>query len=606
MNRACTSLDGRSQHAKLGLAVTEFRILGPLDVRENGHAVDVGGGKQRALLAVLLLHAGETVSTDRLADALWGEQPPASATSSMHAYVSRLRRALGRERVVRDSLGYRLVVDPEEVDVTRFERLLASGREQRERGDAAGAAETIRAALALWHGPPLADLQYEPFTRDEIDRLEELRLVALEERMDADLALGRHARLVPELEALVREHALRERARGQLMLALYRAGRQADALETYRQARAMLVGELGLEPGPELQQLERQILSHDPGLATPSTVPAQRSEGTRRRWAVAAALAVGLAAGATALALTRGTGADAVVALPNSVAVIDTSTNQVVADVAVGTHPVGIAARGHDVWVANTNDGTVSRIDSSTRRVTKTISAGGPATDVVVLGPKTIWTGNGSSGMLARLSPDLPEPIETVDLRGGDRLAPNAVYGLASGAGSLWAASGGSVVRLNPRSGKVVKRIAVPKAPVAVAYGLGAVWVATSPDRLVRIEPRTNKPSFATAVGYPAAVAVGRGSVWAGSQSTSPGAVAQLDPATLQLVERYPVPGPTAIAVTASGVWVASRVANAVYRLDPRSGQVVGSVKLRGAPAGLAIVAGRLWVTVDEPTIRGA
>jgi hypothetical protein len=235
--------------------------------------------------------------------------------------------------------------------------------------------------------------------------------------------------------------------------------------------------------------------------------------------------------------------------------------------------------------------------------VTTTISAGGPATDIVVLGPKTIWTGNGSSGVLKRLSPGLPEPVDTVDLRGADRLAPNAVYGLASGDGSLWAAAGASLVRVNPASGKVVKRIAVPKAPVAVAYGLGSVWVATAPDLLVRVEPRTNRPSGSRVVGYPAAVAVGHASVWVGIQAyTSPGAVAQVDPTTLQPAARPSVPDPTAIAVTASDVWVASRKANAVYRIDPRSGDVVGSIRLRGAPAGLAVVDGHLWVTVDEPS----
>src|SRR5262249_6393366 len=163
----------------------------------------------------------------------------------------------------------------------------------------------------------------------------------------------------------------------------------------YREARATLVGELGLEPGPELQQLEHQILSHDPALAAPIAARAEPSLRNRRLWTLAAALAVAAAARSTAPVLTRGGDADPVFALPNSVAVIDTTTNRVVDDIGVGTHPVGIAARGNDVWVANTNDGTVSRIDGSTRRVTKTISAGGPATDIVVLGPKTIWTGNG-------------------------------------------------------------------------------------------------------------------------------------------------------------------------------------------------------------------
>ena len=329
--------------------MTEFRILGPLDVRENGQPVDVGGGKQRALLAVLLLGGNEIVSTDRLIDALWGENPPASAPNSLHAYVSRLRRVLGAGRLLRSGHGYQLVVGPEELDLDRFERLLASARELLEVGDAERAAETLRAALALWQGPPLADFRYEPFAAAEIAHLEDLRFAALEERIEADLALGRYRQLVPELEALVREHPLRERLRGQLMLALYRSGRQAEALEAFREGRSALVDELGLEPGPALQELERQILTHDPALGTPEPA-VQPAQPTRRRYATvlvaAGAVILALAAGAVVLALIRdGAAPTPVSAGPNTVAVIDAATNRIVEAIPMGTHPLGIAYR---------------------------------------------------------------------------------------------------------------------------------------------------------------------------------------------------------------------------------------------------------------------
>jgi DNA-binding SARP family transcriptional activator len=243
----------------------EFRLLGPLDVVEGDRPLALGGAKQRALLAVLLLHANEVVSSDRLIAELWGERPPATAAKSVQTYVSRLRKELGDRRLATRPPGYVLHVDPAESDLARFERLLAEAR----RAEPAGAAEKLRRALALWRGPPLADLAYEPFAQTEIARLEELRLAALEARFDADLAAGRHAELVPELEASIATHPLREHLRAQLMLALYRSGRQAEALQAYRAARRELADELGLEPGDELRRLEQAILTHDASLEPP-------------------------------------------------------------------------------------------------------------------------------------------------------------------------------------------------------------------------------------------------------------------------------------------------------------------------------------------------
>jgi predicted ATPase/DNA-binding SARP family transcriptional activator len=237
----------------------EFRILGPLEVADDGRVVAVPGGKPRALLATLCLSPGETVSAERLIDELWGEEPPETAANALQVHVSQLRKALGADVVVRRGAGYELAVAPEAVDLGRFARLVAEARA----AEPAGAERLLREALGLWRGDPEVDRA----------RLEELRLGALEARIDADLALGRHAELVPELEALAAEHPLRERLRGQLMLALYRAGRQADALEVYRQTRETLVDQLGIDPSPELQELERSILTQDATLATPAAAP---------------------------------------------------------------------------------------------------------------------------------------------------------------------------------------------------------------------------------------------------------------------------------------------------------------------------------------------
>jgi DNA-binding SARP family transcriptional activator len=231
----------------------EFRLLGPLEVRENGATIEIAAAKERALLAVLLLNANRVVSSDGLIEALWGERVPGTATKALQVYVSHLRKAIGRDRILTRSPGYELRVEPDELDLHRFEQLVAD--------------REFENALRLWQGSPLADFAYEPFAQADIARLEELRMTCVEQRLEAHLSAGRHAGVVGELEALVREHPLRERLRAQLMLALYRSGRQAEALDVYQSGRTLLAQELGLEPSPELKDLQRAILAHDSALA---------------------------------------------------------------------------------------------------------------------------------------------------------------------------------------------------------------------------------------------------------------------------------------------------------------------------------------------------
>ena len=258
-------------------APVEFRVLGPLEVRRDGRPLPLGGRKQRLLLALLLLRANEIVPSPRLLGELWPERPPDTAQTALQGYVSQLRKTLEPDGppyrvLVTQAPGYLLSVGAGERDLDRFETLVREAREE----EPAGAAEKLRTALALWRGEPLADLASEPSLRAEVARLDELRLGALEARIEADLALGRHDQLIPELESVIAEHSLRERPRAQLMVALYRCGRQVDALEVYRAARRMLADELGLEPNPLLQELERRILRHDPALTMPSIAPPGR------------------------------------------------------------------------------------------------------------------------------------------------------------------------------------------------------------------------------------------------------------------------------------------------------------------------------------------
>jgi DNA-binding SARP family transcriptional activator len=270
----------------------DFRILGPLEARDQGRGVRLGGGRQRALLALFLLHRGETLSTERLVDELWGERPPATAAKTVQVYISRLRKTLaGGESddpagvVVTREHGYELRLDPERLDAHRFERLVAEGRSELAAGRPERAASALEGALSLWRGPPLADLAYEPFAQPDIARLDDLRVAALEQLIEAKLALGRHAEVIAQLEALIGEHPYRERLRAQLMLALYRSDRQADALQAYQDARVTLVEELGIEPGARLRELERAILAQDPALHLVVEAPTEAEPAVEPRGA---------------------------------------------------------------------------------------------------------------------------------------------------------------------------------------------------------------------------------------------------------------------------------------------------------------------------------
>src|SRR6266545_3376503 len=243
--------------------MTDFRLLGPLEVAEAGERLALPAGRPRALLARLLLDANRALSADVLVDSIWGEAPPPSARKVLQAYVSQLRKVLGGDRIETHAAGYVVRVRPPELDLARFEALTEAAQTAAE---PARRSSLLADALSLWRGPPLAEFRDEPFAAVAARRLGDLRISALEQRVEADLELGRHERVVPELEALVAQEPLRERPRSQLMVALYRSGRQAEALACYRDARRSIVEELGVEPSNGLQEVERAILRQDPAL----------------------------------------------------------------------------------------------------------------------------------------------------------------------------------------------------------------------------------------------------------------------------------------------------------------------------------------------------
>jgi DNA-binding SARP family transcriptional activator/streptogramin lyase len=577
----------------------EFRILGPIEAVESGRSVALGPAKQRALLAVLLVQANEVVSIDRLIDELWGERPPAKAAKSVQVYVSQLRKVLGDGRLETSGRGYVLHVQPGALDSERFQGLLAEGREALARAEASRAAETLRAALALWRGPALSDVAYEPFAEAEIARLEELQLGALEERIDADLALGRHAELVAELEDLVRAEPLRERLRGQLMLALYRSGRQAEALDAYREARRVLVERLGLEPSRALQELERAILRQDEALEVAHGAGIRLRAPPKRAslMMIGAALLLLAALSAAIVELTRG-GSNAGLASvePDSAAVIDPSTGDIVRSIPVGARPTRIAAGEGALWTADFDGRTVSRIDPRARRVVTTLGTG--ATPVgLAAGEGSVWVANEFAGTVLRIDPGTNTIIQTFRV-GGEPVA------VAAGAGAVWIvdAANGTVLRLDPTTG-ARKTIRVGNGPTDVAVGAGSVWVANGLDETVsRLDPVAGAPiGHAIALRFqPARLAAGDGSVWV--TGTLADEIARIDPSSDSVASTSSIgDGPAGLALGAGSVWVAESLAHAVVRLDPHSGDVLSTIDVGANPDSIAVANGTVWVTVRSP-----
>jgi YVTN family beta-propeller protein len=578
----------------------ELRLLGPLEALVDGHAVSLGGTRQRAVLAILALHRGEAVSVDRLADELWGERPPATATKTVQVYISRLRKALGEGVVGTRGGGYALEVEPDQIDAERFERLAEEGREALGSGDADGAAERLHAALALWRGAPLSDLAYESFAQSATARLEELRLVALEDRIEADLALGRHAALIPELEALIREHPARERLHGQLMIALYRSGRQRDALESYREAQHALVEELGLEPGPELRRLEQAILSQDPTIEAPPRRTSAAMLRERRRAGALIAFGGGvLLAAVVAVVLAGGDGGSEPVD-PNTLAVIDPGSDEVVATVPTGVDPNDVSADADHVWVANSGDDTATEVDPETRKVVSTTPAPVPVAGLAA-GAGGVWVGDAVGVKLVRIDPAFHSK-RTIRLAA----RPAGSFGIfpdnpvAVGHGAVWTSSGG-IVRVDPRGDRVVAEISAGNSPSAIATGAGGVWVTDDADNtLARIDPESaNAVTATTPVGQqPSAVAVGEGAVWvANSQDNT---VARIDPETAGVTATIPVGlRPTGIAAGGGAVWVANSLSGTVSRIDPRANGVEATIEIGEAPQAVTFAHDAVWVTVQ-------
>jgi DNA-binding SARP family transcriptional activator/streptogramin lyase len=585
-----------------------FRILGPVEVLEDGRVLAIGRGRELALLALLLLHRNQPVAVDAMIEALWGDRPPATAPKIVQNYVLRLRKTLGQDRVVTQGGGYTLNVETGELDADEAEALVVGARTILLEGRPADAERDLSRALGLWRGRPLAEFAYESFTQNEIDRLDELRLSAIEERNDALLALGRHDELTPELERLVADEPFRERLRAQLMLALYRAGRQADALEVYGEGRRRLHDEHGLEPTEPLRALQRRILNQDPELAAaPFPSPRPRARGVRVRWRgavpFAAVVVVAVVVGAVLAfrpSMHRGMPVSRLSA--NTLARIDPRSGTAVATYPTGDTPRSLAVSGSSAWVANFHDRTVSRIDLSSKS-TKTTGIGA-APERIAVGENGVWVISSFNGEVVRISPETASPIADV------REAPG-LTGLAVGAGGVWVTNeeGGTVTRIDPRTTEPVATIRGLRGPAGIAVGGGAVWVAEERGKsVVKIDPRTNSPSLRIPLALaPRDVAFGGGALWVTNPKDN--VVTRIDRFTLQPDLISVGNAPSAVAADARAAWVVNDIDHTVLRIDAKSGSVGRRLVLshrgvrdtrRITPGGVAVANGSLWIAIDS------
>ena len=571
----------------------DFRILGPLEVLDQGRRVSVRRGKEQALLAYLLLHANELVASDRLVDELWGERPPPTAAKILQNAVSQLRKALGDDRLLTRPPGYFLRVEPGELDLERFEVLT-------ERGRAEGDPALLREALELWRGEPLADLRDEPFAQRASLRLEEARLAAREDRLDADLAEGRDAELVPELEGLIAEHPFDERLYRQLMLALYRAGRPGNALEVYQRARKTFDEQLGLQPGPELEELQRQILNQDERLSAPARTPTRTVAPTRRRPRLILVSAVALlgAAVLTGLLLWNNGGGGTPEVVPNSLVKLDPDTGKVLDVIAVGRQPVALAVVGDAVWVSNNEDATVTRVDPKTGH-TDTIGGLRPPFDLVADGQRHVWI---STYTYEQVTGSTRERSK----RTRRTLGGNAFL-LGIGAGSLWVTeTPPNLETLGPSRGSTLRR---QRSSASTRLGLsrstsrsveGAAWVTNGADASVSRSASATAQSSASRWAYARPLAIAFGSLWiiAGKGHDT---VWRLNPETRQpdaLIKVGKSPSISPPMRVAFGSLYATQGRSCAS--IPARTCVTRTVRLGYKPQGMAVGAGALWVTIGH------
>jgi ABC-type transport system substrate-binding protein/DNA-binding SARP family transcriptional activator len=550
-----------------------------LEATVDGQPIALGGRRQRAVLAVLLLHANELVVADRLVEEAWSGRPPAGAIGTLQTYISRLRRVLEGTGAVITTRGdaYQLVVDPEELDVLSFQRLVEEGQRALRGGEAARARGLFTEALGLWRGEPMADLAYDGFAADAIRDLGETWLAARSGRVEADLMMGHgDAALVADIRGLIERSPFDERLREQLMLALYRSGRQAEALAAYQEARRMLVGDYGIEPTARLRDLERAILLHDPALdlAAPidrTNAPRERNDGLvagsdasggtgaeprrSRRGSRMTLILVGAGAVIAALVavgaiLGRG-GSRSPLRLPaNAVVSLDPRSGRVQTETSLRDPPSAMTVGAGAVWVAEASAAQVERIDAATG--TATPIAVGHDPSAIVAGLGAVWVADTGDGTVSRINPtDYFRRVATIPVGDGPS-------GIAVVRGALWVTDrlDDTLVKVDPTRDRFSKRITLAAPPTCVAGTADAVWVC--------------EPSI--------------------------GIVEEVNATTAEQVESVPVSGgPTAVSAIGGRVWVTAADGTTSV-IDPTHDDRVVTGVVGGGPASIAGADGSVWV----------
>jgi YVTN family beta-propeller protein len=555
---------------------------------------------------MLLLEANRPVPKHRLMDGVWGNRAPSTAEETLDTYIYRLRRLLGPDRLHRHPAGYVLRVGPGELDLSTFEELVAFAQQLRPT-DPAAAASSLGEALGLWRGPPLADLRYEPFAPDAIDSLEERRLAALEQRTEAQLAMGLGPGLVPELEKLVRDHPDRERVVAQLVIALYRAGRQSDALAAMQACRRHLALELGLEPGPELRQLEQRILQHDEALAPgPSSapprppsraVPVSGPRPGRQPWMVAgpAAVITAVALVVTLLSLPGHRAALAVTSDANLLVFIANRSGHPTERAQLPAQPGAMAVAGGDVWVASPSAGAVLEVDQEQGTVVDRIPVEGEPGSLVS-GGGALWVSSTLGATVDRIDP------ATATVTWTTQLAESGSVAMAYGEGGLWVAGSTDqiILKLSPLTGSVLRSFSLDVHPTSIAIGDGLLWVAAYDAGTVEgIDPSTGQTLGTVAVGNgPSAISFNGGDLWVANNLDS--TVSLVDAATFSVVSTIAVgSGPAALLANDGAIWVANQYSGTVSRISPQHFAVVGTVDVGNNPVAVAPGLGGVWVAAS-------
>jgi DNA-binding SARP family transcriptional activator/streptogramin lyase len=576
----------------------------------------VRGVRLHALVALLVIDANRVVSVDRLIEEIWRTAPPAGALKVLQNHVHRLRTAMRcgapdrewSDRIETRPGGYVLRIERGELDSESFEARTVEARRALEDNDPRAAAETLRAALAMWRGQPFEQVAYEDFALGEIDRLGELRLAATEDLIDADLALDGSEHLVPQLRQLVLAHPTRERLHGQLMRALYAGGRQTEALRAYTDARRILQHDAGLDPGPDLQRIHRAVLDHELPVGDrrerpPLDAAPLRSAPKRRRivWLLGGLVAAATAAGVIT-AVVRDSPTPAPILAANTLAGIDPETGEIDIVHPVGDTPRSVATDGTAVWVANFGAQTITRLDPASG-TTQSTGTGGVLT-ALATGPEGVWAISSFSGELRRLDPATTSTRARLQLQAG-------LADIQTGHGSVWITNTeqGTLTKVDPPSARVEQVINGLGGPNGLTVDSDHVWLAdTFGKRLLAIDPSTGQVAreIESALA-PGAIAYGAGSIWA----THPldNLVTRFDLATREQTLIPVGRSPTRIAADDTTTWVVNDLDHTVTRIDADTGTARATLEFNSdptntravlSPADVDIGVDHVWITVQS------